>query len=109
IATFAILFAFFLLYNFNLTGTISIATYPIAEGEFKVVDREAAGVVDNMLSIIHGWVDNGRKNIRTLLGEYFLVPTGIFIPIAALLGLIVFKDKWRWVLLANFALLVLLY
>ncbi len=108
IITFTILFVFFLLYNFNLTGIVSIATYPIATGEFKVVDPNATGFFGNLASIILDYIGNGIDSIPPLLIDHFLIPTALFIPIAALFGLFVFKDKWRWVLLANFAMLVLL-
>lgn len=109
IASFAVMFVLFLLYNFHLSGQISIATYPIVEGEFKVVDPESSGWLDNLVSIIGDYVSNGVEIIPLLLGEYLLIPAALFIPIAALVGVFVFRGPWRWLLLANVALLILLY
>ncbi len=109
ILTFSILFLVFLIYNFTLTGKVSIATYPITEGEFKVIDPRATGFVQNLYSIVNSYLDNGIESIPPLLGSHFLIPAALLIPVAALIGVFLFKSNWRWVLLTNILMLISLY
>ncbi|SDM85844.1 Dolichyl-phosphate-mannose-protein mannosyltransferase [Geoalkalibacter ferrihydriticus] len=109
LAAFSLLFGIFLTYNYLLTGRISIATYPIVEGEFKVVDRQATSFIENLLGIAEFYWINAKESLPPLFGKHFLLPTAILTPLFALVGVFRWKSGWKWVLLANFALLVLLY
>jgi hypothetical protein len=104
-----ILFGLFLLYNYTLTGKISIATYPVIEREFRIVDPAATGFFHNVRSIASGYLENGVVYIPKLLGRYFLFPTGIFLPILAIFGAFKFKSKWKWVLICHFLMLIAFY
>jgi 4-amino-4-deoxy-L-arabinose transferase-like glycosyltransferase len=109
ILTFSMLFALFISYNYFLIGKISIATYPIVEGEFKIVDPNARGFLQNIYSIGMGYINNGIRFIPRLLYKFFLVHTGFFIPLFAIFGIFNFKSKWKWVLIANFLMLIIFY
>lgn len=109
IFTFAIVFALFLVYNYILVGRITIAVYPVVNGEFKVIDPHSTGVLSNLISISSSYVANGIKNLPKLLTRYLLVPCAFFVPLFAVFGVFKFRSKWRWVLLSNFVLLILLY
>jgi len=109
VATFGLLFAFLLLYNYYLVGKAGIAVYPIARGEFVIKAGHAQGVVQNLIDVVRFYYRNAIACIPRLLGTHLLVPTGFFIPLAAIFGVWRFKSGWRWVLSANFFLLVLMY
>ena len=106
---FGIVLLFFLTYNFILTERVSIATYPIVKGEFKVVDSGAAGFFDNLTRILNFYFGNALDSIPDLLGQFFFIPTALFIPIFALFGFVRWQSRWKWVLLVNLLLLILLY
>lgn len=109
IFTFAIVFALFLVYNYILIGRISMAVYPIVSGEFKVIDSHSTGVVSNMVSISSSYIANGIKCLPKLLVRYLLVPCAFFVPLFAIFGFFNFRSKWKWVLLSNYLMLILLY
>lgn len=109
IFTFVTIFALFLTYNYILTGKISIATYPIVTGEFKVVDPHTEGFFDNLKSISISYVKNGVEWIPELLFRYFLIPTALFVPLFAIFGFFKFKSKWKWILILNFLMLIFFY
>ncbi|MDY7038567.1 MAG: glycosyltransferase family 39 protein, partial [Thermodesulfobacteriota bacterium] len=109
ISTFTVVFILFLIYNYVLTGKISIATYPIVTREFRIVDPSSAGFVSNLISISNCYINTAVQYLPTLLVTYLLVPCALFMPLFALFGIFKFKSKWKWVLLSNCLLLILLY
>jgi 4-amino-4-deoxy-L-arabinose transferase-like glycosyltransferase len=112
ILTFAMVFALFLTYNYILVGRITIATYPVFVGEFRVVvpaSYASGGLIQNVIWIATEYISNGIKNIPELLYKYFLTQTGIFIPLFAIFGLFFYKSKWKWVLILNFLMLVIFH
>lgn len=109
ICTFAIVFALFLAYNYILIERISIAAYPIVHGEFRVIDPDATDLFSNIVNISRYYIANGIKYLPKLLSIHFLVPCAIFIPLFAIFGFFNFRSKWKWVLLSNFIMLILLY
>jgi len=109
ILTFVIVFVIFLNYNYFLTGNLSLATYPIVSGEFRITDPHAKGLFQNLISVSKGYILNGFENIPKLLVRYLLIPSALFIPIFAIFGFFKFKSKWKWVLLLNFLMLIFLY
>lgn len=109
VLTFGLMFTVLLLYNYHLVGKAGIAVYPIARGEFVIKAGRSLGVVENLFNVARFYYRNGIACIPQLLGTHLLIPTGFFIPLAAVFGLWGFKSIWRWVLLANFCLLVLMY
>ena len=109
IFTFSIMFALFLAYNYILIERVSIAAYPIVKGEFKVIDPHATGVLSNIISIISGYITNGIEYLPKLLVRYLLVPCAFFVPFLAIFGAFKFRSRWKWLLLSNYALLILLY
>jgi len=109
IFTFIILFALFLTYNYILIGKISIATYPIVKGEFRIVDPQTVGFFENLGSILMDYIRNGVHCIPRLLLKYLLIYAAIFIPVFAVFGMFKFKSKWKWVLVLNFLMLILFY
>jgi len=106
---FAIVVVLFLAYNYILIERVSIATYPIVKGEFRVVDSNSTGVLSNLVSISHGYIDNAINHIPKLLIRYLLVPCAFFIPLAGIFGIFKFRSKWKWILLSNCLMLILLY
>ena len=109
ISTFIILFALFLTYNYILIEKITIATYPIVAGEFRVVDPHTAGFFENLKSISISYIRNGVHCIPRLLLKYLLIYAAIFVPVFAVFGMFKFKSKWKWVLVLNFLMLILFY
>jgi 4-amino-4-deoxy-L-arabinose transferase-like glycosyltransferase len=109
ILTYATVFALFLIYNYILIGKISIATYPVIHGEFKVVDPNASGFSQNVSSILTGLINNGIKSIPVTFYKFFIFHTGFFIPLLSILGFFFFKSKWKWILMLNFLMLVVFY
>ena len=109
ILTFAMVFTLFLTYNYILIGKIGIATYPIVHGEFRVVAENSSGYFQNISIIAAEYINNAVKYIPQLFYKYYLVQTGIFIPLLAIFGFFFFKSKWKWVLMLNILMLVLLY
>ena len=109
ILTFITIFGLFLTYNYILTGKISIATYPIVTGEFRVVDPHTEGFFENLKSISISYIRNGVKYIPKLLLRYLLIPTALFVPLFAIFGFFKFKSKWKWILILNFLMLIFFY
>ena len=109
ILTYATVFALFLIYNYILIGKISIATYPIVHGEFRIVDPNASGFFQNVFRILTGYINNGIKYIPILFYKRFILQTGFFIPLLSILGFFFFKSKWKWILMLNFLMLVVFY
>ncbi|MEW6600302.1 MAG: glycosyltransferase family 39 protein, partial [Nitrospirota bacterium] len=109
ILTFMVIFTLFLTYNYFLIGKISIATYPIVEGEFKIVDPDANGFFQNLRSISKEYFMNGIKYIPGLLTQYLLIPAGLFVPLLAIFGFFKFRSPWKWVLISNYLMLILFY
>jgi hypothetical protein len=104
-----LIFGVFLLYNYVLVGKISIATYPVVDREFRIVDPEAQAFFENVRSIASGYLENGLQYIPKLLGTYFFVPTGFFVSIFAVFGAFKFKSHWKWIFISHFLLLIVLY
>jgi Dolichyl-phosphate-mannose-protein mannosyltransferase len=109
IFTFSIVFALFLVYNYILIGRITIAVYPVASGEFKVIDPHSTGIISNIISISNSYIANGIKYLPKLLSIYLLVPCALFVPLFAIFGVFNFRSKWKWVLLLNYVMLILMY
>jgi len=109
IFTFITIFALFLTYNYILTGKISIATYPIVTGEFRIVDPHTEGFFENSKSISISYIKNGFKYMPKLLFRYLIIPTALFVPLFAIFGFFKFKSKWKWILILNFLMLIFLY
>jgi 4-amino-4-deoxy-L-arabinose transferase-like glycosyltransferase len=109
ILTYATVFALFLIYNYILIGKITIATYPIIHGEFRIVDPNATGFFQNIFRILTGYINNAIKDIPVLFYKRFIFHTGFFIPLLSILGFFFFKSKWKWILMLNFLMLVVFY
>ena len=106
---FGLVFSAFIIHNYLLTNTISVAVYPVVKGAFRIVDEHAQGFVENLYSISIDYLKNGGRIIPLFLGKYLLIQVGLLIPFLAIFGFFNFKSIWKWILLSNFALLILTY
>ena len=109
ISTFAILFSVFVAYNHLLTKKVSIAAYPVLRGEFQIVDIYKKNILSNIASVISNYMSNGIENLPILLIKYLFVPCVFFIPLFAIFGAFKFISKWKWLLISNYVMLILLY
>ena len=109
IFTFTFVFSLFLVYNYILTEKITIAVYPIVDKEFKVIDPHTTGFLANLISITKSYLTNGINSVPKLLVRHLIIPCAIFVPLFAIFGAFQFRSKWKWVLLSNYVMLILLY
>jgi 4-amino-4-deoxy-L-arabinose transferase-like glycosyltransferase len=109
VSLFIMLFAVFLTYNYILGDKISLGLFPVVTSSFRIVDPAAQGLVQNVVNIANDYYHNGVKFIPMFLGKYLLIPSGLFILLLGIVGIWKFKSKWKWLLIANFLMLIFFY
>lgn len=109
IFTFSIILVVLLIYNYLLSGKISIAAYPAFKTDFPILIQDTGGVFQSLVTRLKVYITSGFHNIPTLLIRFLLIPSALFIPLFAIFGFFKFKSKWKWVLLSNCLMLIFLY
>jgi hypothetical protein len=98
-------------YNQALSGRFALSTYPVVDGEFRIIAGEHLGFIENVTTIADEYVRRFVYQAKVLAVPYFVWPAGITIPLLAMAALFLRAGDrtWRLVLWVHFVVVVLLY